>query len=71
MDANLRAAHTRERLLQLVQALSFGASVVFRIGFLVVDAVNLKSFLWLSRMFLIQSIDKAEVSLRVAQSALF
>ena len=69
MDANLRAAHTRERLLQLVQALSFGASVVFRIGFLVVDAVNLKSFLWLSRMFLIQSIDEAAVGLCVAYSA--
>jgi hypothetical protein len=38
---------------------------------LVVDTVNLKSFLWLSRMFLIQSIDEAEASLRVAQSALF
>jgi hypothetical protein len=45
------------------------ASVVFRIGFWVVDTVNLKSFLWLSRMFLIQSIDEAAVGPCVAYSA--
>jgi hypothetical protein len=36
---------------------------------LVVDTVNLKSFLWLSRMFLIQSIDEAAVGPCVAYSA--
>ena len=66
MDANLRAAHTREKLLCPI-----GASVVFRIGFLVVDTVNLKPFLWLSRISLIQSIYEAAVSLCVAYSALF
>lgn len=39
MDANLCAAHTREKLLRPI-----GASVVLRIGFLVVDTLNLKSF---------------------------
>jgi catechol 2,3-dioxygenase-like lactoylglutathione lyase family enzyme len=38
---------------------------------LVVDTVNLKSFLWSSRMFLIQSIDEAAVGLRVAYSATY
>ena len=39
VDANLRAAHTREKLLRPI-----GASVVLRIGFLVVDKLNLKPF---------------------------
>jgi hypothetical protein len=39
MDANLRAAHTREKFLCPI-----GASVVYRIGFLVVDTLNLKPF---------------------------
>jgi hypothetical protein len=39
MDANLRAAHTREKLLCPI-----GASVVHRMGFFVVDTLNLKPF---------------------------
>jgi hypothetical protein len=39
MDANLRAAHAREKFLCPI-----GASVVHRIGLLVVDTLNLKPF---------------------------